>query len=426
MALLLFLLRCREELNILVEAAHVNHGIRGAQADADAECVSRFCATHAVPFHLLDAVRQGMPIPAHPGEEWARKLRYNYFDRLAEERGAKIATAHTLSDQTETLLFRLARGTGLHGAAGIPVRRGPYVRPFLCLTRDETVGYCDACGQSYVQDATNEQDEYARNRIRHFAVPALKAANPAAEHAVGRFCEQAARLDEWLTEKARSLLRQADRGKDRYDLSVLAAAEEPILERALQLLISPVRDTEERYVDLLHWLVMGGRGAVQLTKEVRFTASRNILTLECRSRQEAQPQPCPLEAPGAYSLPGGFGLRAELEKYEDFLKNPQNSKKDSNCYADYAKIQKNVLLRTRRPGDCFAPPGRGCRKTLKKLLNEAAVPPAQRSLLPLLADGSQVLWIAGFGFAEGLAPGPGTKTVLKLNVFDSKEDETDV
>ena len=135
--------------------------------------MAEFCRTHHVPFFLYDAAASGVQIPPNPSENWARSLRYTWFDALAAQQHACIATAHTLSDQAETVLFRMARGTGLHGMAGIPAVRGVYRRPFLCLTRSDTTAYCAALGQHYVQDESNFSDAYARNRIRHYAVPAL-------------------------------------------------------------------------------------------------------------------------------------------------------------------------------------------------------------------------------------------------------------
>ena len=117
MALLLFLLRRRRDLEIEVLATHVNHGIRGVNAVADANFVTAFCRKNGVELFLYDALREGVEIPQQPSEEWARGLRYGWFDRLAIQEEAFIATAHTMSDQVETVLFRMARGTGLHGLA---------------------------------------------------------------------------------------------------------------------------------------------------------------------------------------------------------------------------------------------------------------------------------------------------------------------
>ncbi len=417
MALLLFLLRCRRALSIEVLATHVNHGIRGDAADRDEKFVSRFCEDRAVELFVYNARRAGVEIPENPSEDWARNLRYTWFDDLASREEAHIATAHTMSDQVETVLLRLARGTGLHGLGGIQPHRGVYVRPMLCLTRAETEAYCAALGQSYVQDETNARDTYARNRVRHDAVPALLSVNPAAERCIGRLCRQMQQLDAWLSAEAAALL-QAAATAHGYDLQTLRDAEGPVLDAALHSLVSPVRDAEEKYVSLLRFLVVKGEGALQLTQDVTFKVQNGPSGKELVriSPSGAAPAPAPAQPalPGVYHLPGGYTIALRIEKYEDFLKNAPIFKKDLNCCADYAKISKNIMLRTRQPGDDYRPRDRHVRKTLKKYYNELSIPMNERPLLPLLADGSEVVWLWGSGFAEGFAPDRFTREVLVI------------
>ena len=421
MALLLFLLRRRRDLEIEVLATHVNHGIRGVNAVADANFVTAFCRQNGVELFLYDAVREGVDIPQQPSEEWARGLRYGWFDQLAVQEEAFIATAHTMSDQVETVLFRMARGTGVHGLAGIPPRRGYYVRPCLCLTRGDTEAYCEALGQNYVQDETNAQDTYARNRIRHDAIPALQYANPSAEIAIARLCRQMRDLDVWLTGEAAALL-QAATVEEGYDVATLCRAEGPVLDTALHSLVSPVRDAEEKYITLLRFLLQRGEGALQLTPEVTYKVKDG--TLLRQTPQGIKPPPAPPQpfSEGRFFLPGGYFVEFRRVKYEEFLKNQPIFKKDLNCCADCAKIQKNLLLRTRLPGDFFRPAGRHVRKTLKKLYNEMGIPQEERPLLPLLADGSEVLWLWGCGFAEGVAPDSYTNEVLTVRTEKAGED----
>ncbi|MGN0684719.1 MAG: tRNA lysidine(34) synthetase TilS [Gemmiger sp.] len=421
MALLLFLLRRRRDLEIEVLATHVNHGIRGVNAVADANFVTAFCRQNGVELFLYDAVREGVDIPQQPSEEWARGLRYGWFDQLAVQEEAFIATAHTMSDQVETVLFRMARGTGVHGLAGIPPRRGYYVRPCLCLTRGDTEVYCEALGQNYVQDETNAQDTYARNRIRHDAIPALQYANPSAEIAIARLCRQMRDLDVWLTGEAAALL-QAATVEEGYDVATLRRAEGPVLDTALHSLVSPVRDAEEKYITLLRFLLQRGEGALQLTPEVTYKVKDG--TLLRQTPQGIKPPPAPPQpfSEGRFFLPGGYFVEFRRVKYEEFLKNQPIFKKDLNCCADCAKIQKNLLLRTRLPGDFFRPAGRHVRKTLKKLYNEMGIPQEERPLLPLLADGSEVLWLWGCGFAEGVAPDSYTNEVLTVRTEKAGED----
>lgn len=420
MALLLFLLRRRRDLEIEVLATHVNHGIRGVHAVADANFVTAFCRKNGVELFLYDALREGVEIPAQPSEEWARGLRYGWFDQLAVQEEAFIATAHTMSDQVETVLFRMARGTGLHGLGGIPPRRGYYVRPCLCLTRAETEAYCAALGQNYVQDETNDQDVYARNRIRHDAIPALQYANPAAETAIARLCRQMRDLDVWLTGEAAALL-QAATVENGYEVATLRRAEGPVLDAALHALVSPVRDAEEKYVTLLRFLLQRGEGALQLTSEVTYKVKDGVLLRQTPRGVRPLPAPPQPFSEGRFFLPGGYFVEFRRVKYEEFLKNQPIFKKDLNCCADCAKIQKNLLLRTRLPGDFFHPVGRHVRKTLKKYYNELEIPQEERPLLPLLADGSEVVWLWGSGFAEGMAPDAYTSEVLTVRTEKAEE-----
>lgn len=150
------------------------------------------------------------------------------------------------------------------------------MRPCLCLTRADTEAYCAALGQHYIRDETNDQDVYARNRIRHDAIPALQYANPAAERSIARLCRQMRALDDWLTGEAAALL-QAATVPGGYDVTVLRRAEGPVLDAALHALVSPVRDAEEKYISLLHFLVLKGEGAVQLTPDVNYKIQDGLL-----------------------------------------------------------------------------------------------------------------------------------------------------
>ena len=174
MALLQFLLEYKDALGVGVEAVHVDHRMR-ADSARDAAFVAEFCKKNGVPLHAFAAAAP----PARPSEEWCRELRYGFFETLAGP-GVKIATAHTLSDQAETLLLRLARGAGVRGAAGIPAVRGCYVRPMLGVAKAEAEDFCRRRGLAWVTDESNFSDDYARNRLRRHAMPAIEAACPGA------------------------------------------------------------------------------------------------------------------------------------------------------------------------------------------------------------------------------------------------------
>lgn len=427
MALLRILLALAGRLGVEVSACHVNHKLRGAAADADEAFVRAACARLGVPLTVCRAGEEGLP-DASGGEAGARALRYACFARLHGAGIDRIATAHTVTDQAETLLFRLARGTGLHGAGGIRPARDFYVRPLLCLTRTEVEAYCRAAGQEWVTDETNLSDAYARNRLRHDALPALRQANAGAERNLARFCEKAARADAYFARAAGALLTGAAEAPGVWALEPLQKADPLVLEAAAHALVAPHRDPEERYIRLVCRMVRQGSGAVQLRPDVRLRAGQGRLRRETPPPEGA----APLEASSfrpekrtEYPLGGGKILRARVEKGSFQEKTQVVHKKDLKNVADYARItmlHPALTLRSRLPGDTYRPAGRGVTKPLRKWMNEQAIPPAERDRLPLLADGSEVVWVCGAGFAEGLAPDGETGLALRLEI-EAREGE---
>ena len=418
MALLLFLLRQKQTLGIeKLEVCHVNHGLRGETADRDEAFVKSFCQQEGLTLH---AFRPAQKPPAHAGEDWARKLRYGFFARLLEEGQTVIATAHTLTDQAETLLFRAARGTGVHGLGGIPPKRPGFCRPLLCLVRADTENYCRALGQAWVTDETNLTDTYARNRLRRYALPVLRGVNPKADEALGRLAQQSRAIDAYLSRRADALLQSAQKEPDAWALAALQAADPVEREWALHTLVSRFRDPEQKYMALLSALVQKGSGSVQITNDVCFSARRGILYLKYAARECEQPAPPQPLREGLYELPGGYRLRIQLLTPEKIKNTANIHKKDLNWLADYDRILSSTLLRTRLPGDSFCPACRGQTKSLKKLYNELALSSTQRTQWPLLAAGNQVLWLWSQGFAAGLLPTAETKRILLITEYHKK------
>lgn len=186
MALLHFLLFHRADLPFsCIEAVHVNHGLRGQEAQRDENFVRRCCNEWNVPLHVLSIdvkkeMKRGEGI-----EEAGRRIRYAYFSSVASAMPrCRIATAHTLNDQAETVLFHLARGCGPDGLCGIPPVRGDIVRPFLCCTRREIEEYCAENGIEFITDSSNQELFYARNRIRKCVLPQLAAVHATPEKAI--------------------------------------------------------------------------------------------------------------------------------------------------------------------------------------------------------------------------------------------------
>ena len=234
-------------------ALHLNHGLRGAQADRDEAFVRRLCDRWQVPLIVERAEMRRRAWPAGESEEsFARALRYDFFERTAahlEQQGCRrvwIATAHTASDNAETLLFRLVRGCGLQGAGGIPPVRGRYLRPLLTVTRPQILAYCETNGYEYVTDETNLLPGCSRNRLRLEALPVLRQINPAVCGAAARLGALLRQDEAFLREQAEACLTRAARPDGAWEAAPLREAYPAVRSRARRKISPPLRGRRGR------------------------------------------------------------------------------------------------------------------------------------------------------------------------------------
>jgi tRNA(Ile)-lysidine synthase len=163
-----------------VQALHVNYGLRGAESDGDQRHCERLCRELDVSLEVVLAPERAAGAPGNL-QAWAREVRYFAALTTLGEKDGDVAVGHTATDQVETILYRLAASPGRRALLGMPARDGRLVRPLLGVTREETAAYCVARGLAWRDDASNETDAYARGRVRHGLLPALRALHPAAE-----------------------------------------------------------------------------------------------------------------------------------------------------------------------------------------------------------------------------------------------------
>ena len=177
--LLLLLCELAAELGIHVSAFHMNHGIRGAEADRDERFVEKLCGRMGVPLTVVHE-KVGSYAADHglSTEEAGRILRYRHLKETAEKYGcAKIAVAHHEDDDAETVLLNLFRGSGLPGLSGIRPVREEIIRPLLCVSRKEIEEYLTSREHSWCEDSTNKENDYTRNKIRHKILPLMVEIN---------------------------------------------------------------------------------------------------------------------------------------------------------------------------------------------------------------------------------------------------------
>ena len=419
--LLSVLCELRTAADLTVSAVHVHHGLRGAEADADETLCRKLCEQWNVPLNVFHVDVAAEAAQAHETVEQAgRRLRYAFLEGEAEKRDAKIATAHTASDQAETVILHLTRGCGLHGLCGIPPRRGRIIRPLLTCSREQVEAYCAAHALPFATDRTNADVTYARNRVRHRVLPELKAINPLVKEALCRLTEQLSEDDAYLTGQASALLASARVGDaDRWDCELLLKAPAALRTRALRLAAPSVTDLEQKHVDALQSLLLSD-GAVTLPDGAVARSQRGQLWFESADRA-ALPEPfCFRLVP---DIPVAACGRVYLAKTYDRATFDRVTKVHNLLFyfcLDRDIIKGDVWVRSRRAGDAYRPVGRGT-KSLKKLCNESHLPLAARAALPILTDDDGILMAVGFGCDERVRVTEGTKRVLvfaEQSIFD--------
>ena len=402
-ALLGALLLLKDKYGITVKAAHLNHNLRGEESERDEAFVKELCRTRSVSLVCESADVETFAKESGDSVELAaRKIRYDFFERC----GGVVATAHTADDNLETVLINLARGTALTGLCGIPPVRDNFIRPLIFCTRRDIEEFCNEQGLSFVTDSTNLTDDYTRNKIRHNAVPVLKAVNGDAAGAVSATCEILRRENEYLESKAEKVLANAKNGQC-LRIDVLKNADEVIMSRALRRFAKSITGIlpDGYHTALLCRLAEKGEGKCQL--------AGNYFAQVVKKQLQILP---------AVQKSVDFSVKTEIISKEEFCRRLKINSLLSKNSVDCDKLVSNVNLRTRLPGDEIKFKNRPA-KSLKKLYNELAVPENRRSNLPVAADDKGVIWIYTAGVAARAAVDNNTEKILIFNVTEEGAGE---
>lgn len=416
---LLHLLRtfCAEE-GCFLAAAHVNHMLRGKEAMEDEAFVKDVCAGFEVPlFCTREDVKAKAAASGEGEEECGRRLRYAFFNSCGDF--TWILTAHNQNDNAETVLWNITRGSGLAGACGIPEKRGNILRPLLRCSREEIEAYCRKQDIPYRIDSTNKEDVYTRNRIRRHILPEFLKINPAFLQAVGRFTDSVREDDAVLQELAENFLKANDCNKG-LNIIKLKELKPAVRHRVLRLFAKGKTGAvpEHRHIGQMERMLRAGEGAVCLPGGYRIRVQGTALV--------AGEEESPASPPEAATLQEGIFFFGSRQVKVRILS--EKAKKDEvvNSFAntlvlDYDKIHSNPVIRSRRSGDYFRPAGRNAGKSLKKLFNEAHVPPEQRPFVAVAADDEGVLAVEGFGVSERVAVSGKTECFLIIS-FENREN----
>lgn len=424
--LLVILNELKEVLGIELKSVHVHHGIRGAEADRDCAYAKELSERLRVPFvcHYVDAVSYGREHNMSV-EEAGRHLRYEIFEK---ERlsfgGTKIAVAHHGDDQAETILHHLFRGSGLKGLGGIRPLRGFIVRPLLCVRRNEILAYLEEKGICYCEDSTNALSDYARNRLRLEILPSIeREINTRAAENIIRAGSMAAQADAYLESQASGILKE--RGmwqKDENGVktacgmksAVLMAEAEIIRSYLIRAMIHEVsgsmKDMGCVHVESAAALLFGPSGR-QADLPYSLCAQRIQEELWIKKKKKDWE----VDNTESFPLPELEFLVFPYEKGQEIPKNGYTK------WFDYDKIKCTLTVRHRQTGDYITLSGGG-RKSVKAYMIDEKIPREERERIPLVADGSHVLWIIGYRISEYYKITDDTHTVIQIQSDGGKNN----
>ncbi len=405
-----------------LEAAHLDHGLRGDESAGEAGWVTDWCARRGIPCYVGRADVAARAAQGKIGKpQAAREARLEFLEETAARVGAsKIATGHNRDDQAETVLLHVLRGAGAHGLAGIPARRGLYVRPLLDVSRAEVEAYCAAHGLDPRRDPSNLSPHASlRNRVRLDLLPRLvREYNADVSEALWRLAGIAARDADYLEQQAAGelgrLTRAAHAAEIVLDRAALADTHPALQRHVLRLAIVRLRGTAAgmSYAHLEQvCAAAAGARAFGLTLPrpsclVRVTEDGVTLTVP---GEEAPPAEfcVPLPVPGVAVLPYfGMTVRASLAEIAGAVA------------LDADRVETGTLtVRGWRPGDRIAPTGMGGRhKKLQDIFTDAKTPRALRGSVPLVEDANGLVWVAGHCLVERVRVTPSTRRRLFLQV----------
>lgn len=384
---------------IRLQAAHYNHHLRGEESERDEEFVRQRCREWDIPL-----ICGGGDVSARAAEwgkgleETAREMRYAFLQTAARQIDADvIAVAHNADDNAETMLLHLIRGSGLTGLTGMLPRRDNIVRPLLTTTRSEIEEYCAAHSVPYVQDSTNADEYYSRNRVRRRIIPELTAMNP-------RFVENSIKLLERLRDDESYLTSQTDaifasvRKEGEHIIipaAVIGDLPDALSPRAVRRLLAQAGQENCSAAHLESVLALcrteDPSARVSLPGLIARREYENLVLAPVQETAQV-PEAAALNLNGE-TVYGETGWTVTCRKA---ICPEENRKNPDTFFLSCAKLNGALVLRSRQTGDAVKLPGRNT-KSVKKLFIEEKVPLARREELPVLADDSGVAAVASFG-----------------------------
>ncbi|MGC1336727.1 MAG: tRNA lysidine(34) synthetase TilS [Candidatus Binataceae bacterium] len=402
-AMLHALLDLRGLFGYRLAAAHLNHRIRGAEADRDEAFVRELCSRLAI--DLVVERAEGLDAAMPNLEEAARDARHDFLRRTAERLGAKhVALGHHRDDQAETVLLRMLRGAGIAGLGAMD-EAGPnrIVRPMLSLSRQDIRAYLHAIGALFVEDSSNESATLMRNRIRHELIPTLESYAPGVGARLAELSGEMRTLDAYVTREAARALGAMRTSGGELDLSSFAALDAalraPVLRRFIAERIGSLRRIGRTHLDAMAALIMEGppNGEISLPGRWRAVREYSRLRLTQKAARIAREFSVPLALEGTtvvaesgYSFDAAIVGAAEAKSAKHMFSDKATALFDLREIATTGLSVRNFML-----GDRVRPAGMNGTRKVKDVLIDSKVARERRARVPIVVAADEIVWIPG-------------------------------
>lgn len=387
------LLHLLRELGHPCHVAHVDHGLRGAESDADVVFVRAFCEGRSIPFRTIKVdVRAEVALSGASVQSAARELRFAWFNELVAQGPTTLALAHHGDDAIETLFIHLMRGMGLHGWETIPPRSGPFIRPLLAEGRDGIMAYAVRHGIPFREDGSNADPKYLRNRVRHELLPLLESWRPGTQRTLGRNILLLRELDALAQQHVTGALSDIVTGPDgttRIPFARILEGGAPrlVLYRALANLgLHP-----DRYDDLLDAISNRSVGA-------SFPAGDHTVFVD---RQELVIAPVIAPRSWIISDPSNVDPGVPLSFISCDTADVDLAQGASVAWLDAPALRFPLELRSWRDGDRMHPIGLGGSKLVSDILIDAKMARDRKARCQVLTSDGAIVWLCGLRVAEG-------------------------
>lgn len=389
-ALLEFFVSVKEKYDLDICVAHIEHGIRGEDSVNDSEFVENYCKKLGVNFYLKTIDAPNLAKKAKMGvEEYSRMARYDFFNTIECD---KIATAHNLTDNIETLLFRLARGTGLKGACSIPAVRGKIIRPFIEVSSGEIRKWCNDNNIPYRVDCTNSDSAYSRNLIRLEILPLFEKLNANYQDNIENFISDVNEDYAFIDDYVKSIYPKIVKNNE-IDLPKLNELDLSIKKRILIMFF----DENGYSLNRIHL-----QSVIDITlKSGKTQIKENVFAISAK---------------GKIRLAKFNDLNKKDEFVTKILNIDEFKDKNIDFYCDCDKIVGNIIIRAKQAGDRIKPAGRNVSKTLKKLFNESAYPIEKRDKKIVVCDDFGIVGVIGLCADERVKVDCNTAKILTIKL----------